>query len=318
MLNNSALFFIYSISSALIFQLLSKNVLQRFLLTRCLFISSVLFSVSVNAGKLESFERDAQSSAETNRYNSSSTEADDSTSIGGEVIGAALSVLLEASLDLFLLGSASSYELTASAFRDDKPNTEADDNSLPNNKQNSTKANNSKSDDEEFNQFIGRRHFGQSVLPIAKISLAQGYISDDIRLEDIELELGAAFFSLSHKRSIFHEQSADDSLSINQTFLNYRLTFTQYFQLNFALGNYQLKGNNTTNTGAIKWGLGVYPDKFGIEANFVSTHYPLSIEDSEYSIHYNFDYLALKAGYRIIETRNSDLSGPLIALTLVF
>lgn len=279
-------------------------------------IISILILLSspftLHAGQLDDFESSAKSekkkrSKSSSSYGSSGSSEDESIgeSIRNDISLAVAEAIVKGIGYTLMAGTFMSTAYTVRTFdKDAFPGklTESDD-----------------TEEGEVISLEAGRELGSQFLPIARFDYSFGYLNRGVTLQDYDIELGAAFLSTNYKRSVFFEDSNGDRLAINQNFINYRLSYTKYVQITLGWGNYQIDGRNKTDSGAFKWGVGIYPEgNYGFEVDLVSTDYPLSVEDSEYSIHYDGNYWALRAGYRILETPVTSLNGFFTGFSLSF
>jgi len=263
------------------------------------FITTVLlcfvFHTNISsAGKLDDFEEEATSeSTSTSERRVKRRNEEDNTAgeeLANSIVTSLLGGLLEAAaVGLRTTGGDSLYKAKSSF------------------------------DDSEHPTLKPRRH-GQRLVPFARFDTLFGEFESDLELQDYLVEAGYGAFSATYRYSRFQEKSPSDLLILDQTFINYRMTLGDRTQLDLGLGNYGLKGNQDLSDRAFRFGFSWIGDsRFGVEYNYVFTAGDqVKINDKELALLYSYDYISLKAAYRIINGRSADLRGPSLGLSFHF
>ena len=161
------------------------------------------------------------------------------------------------------------------------------------------------------------RDRGQVALPIFRLDLDTQYVYKNINSLDYQLEFGIGAFAASYRQSHFREDNNGerDKLRIEQAFLLYRMRFARSFELDFGVGNYQLRSDNEVNDLAVTLPMRWYPVK-NIGAEFRPTWNFNGVSDHQLLVIAGWEHFKFRAGYHWLEMKSKNLNGPFVGISL--
>ncbi len=212
-------------------------------------IQTLLFTLmlcqAASAGKLDEFEKDVTSDSEKNnsehttRRNSSRGKVDDDNDLFFDLF-------YDIFVDTVWQAGQASYVKTTNMGMDEKLIVS-----------------------DGYN--VKAKFIGEKIVPLVRIDVSTGKAESDVDLEGFRIELGYGPIAIHHKRTTFSEHNPKDKLELRQSFLSYRMTLSDEFELDVGIGEYGVEGNDTNTQGAISFsGIWSGNSGFGLEYRFVN------------------------------------------------
>lgn len=175
-------------------------------------------------------------------------------------------------------------------------------------------------DEENEHEGVKRRKIGEPLLPYLKLNFNTQYVSEAINGVDLKFEFGKGLFGLEARATRFSEKAVNEKLDFHQLQFLYRMSFGNRVGLNLGLGRGVLQGDSTHKgwlfAAPLLWhdgkhlALEIRPGLFVTDG--------VSLTEFDVSVLYAYRRLALRLGYRELESPNSSINGPYVGLDFIY
>lgn len=289
-------------------------------------IFCLIFSNTVIAGDLDSFEQSASQPSYSNDSTSSSnssTDCYDDDIFHIECIGYyVLRSIVEGIAEGMLYGGRTSIaRVNAHAHKKFNIVLILDEKTI-----NDTYQDNLHANTDDGNSNASASHHEVFVLPLRKLHEPQvpffrvdaslQYIKSTVSAKDYRFLFGygPAAFQLNQTR--FTESNPTDSLTLTRLFGVYRMSFSTEYEIGIGLGKLIIEGNKKTEQFYF-----TVPFKFHINKIMGFEYRPAwssTINDYDLSVFSHHKYGSVKVGYRWLSTNSQSLSGPYIGFAAFY
>lgn len=161
-----------------------------------------------------------------------------------------------------------------------------------------------------------QRVVGDILIPFVRYDFAYQNISSNIIANSHRVEAGYGPFALSLEDYAFHEQAPDNTLTIKQQLLLYRMSVNRIFEVDFGLGQTIVSGAKRTTLDTFS-----IPLRLAFSENIALEFRPTwanTIDDYEIALHWGRQYGSVKIGYRTLISTGDALSGPFAGFSLCY
>jgi hypothetical protein len=172
----------------------------------------------------------------------------------------------------------------------------------------------------EWRNEFPRRTLGEPLIPFLA---AEGLYQDtggDISATSLRTEIGYGPLGFEHRATRFEEQKPEDRMTLTQTHVLYRMSFSRYVGVNLGAGMATLEGNRETSGFSLTTPVQVYPLSF-LGAEFRPAWawiHDNTISDLSLVLVARRSVLSLKAGYRWVSAGSRNLDGPVVGVAVHF
>lgn len=162
------------------------------------------------------------------------------------------------------------------------------------------------------------RLLGEGLIPYARLDGSYNRISSHIEATDWRGEIGYGPFGFEFRDMRYTESNPDDELKLTEYHALYRMSPSDYAEIDLGYGQLDIMGNAHNTGGSWTLPILIHPTPhFEIEyrpswANVNGN----DIRNHELAIGGGGRFWAVRAGYHWLETQNTRLSGPFIGLSL--
>jgi hypothetical protein len=164
---------------------------------------------------------------------------------------------------------------------------------------------------------IAPRQHGEVQLPIASLDLSYQDVESDVRALDGRVELGYGAVGVALRYTHYDEESPRDEMDIVQWHLLYRMSLSEYFEVDLGLGSLALHGDLGHSGSSLTLPIRI---RFG---DYVAVVYRpawsnvggTSIDDHDVGLHVIWRYVSVSVGYRWFRSGDSSLDGVFVGLS---
>ncbi len=161
---------------------------------------------------------------------------------------------------------------------------------------------------------------GEPVIPYLRLDAFYQDTSSSVQAIDGRIEVGWGPIGLQYRHTRYDEDRPDDSMDVSQWHVLYRMSFSQFVEVDMGFGSMTLKGNREYSAFSFTlpvqvrtpWGIGVEyrPAWSTINGN--------SVRDHTLSAGYGLRFVSASIGYRWFNVGDASLQGPFIGASLYF
>lgn len=168
--------------------------------------------------------------------------------------------------------------------------------------------------------FAEPRETGEVLIPFFRLDAAYQNVDSDVEAIDIRAELGYGPIALSIRDTNYQESDPDDELEIFQMHALYRMSFSEAFEVDAGLGILTIDGDGQNSGLSLTLPVLIrYTENLGFEFRpSWSSVNGNTIQDYDVGAMLGMRFVALRAGYRWIESENTSLNGPYLGISIHF
>lgn len=154
---------------------------------------------------------------------------------------------------------------------------------------------------------------GDALLPFARVDLSAQAVESDIEAEDLRVEGGYGPFGVHGDMTRFRESSPEDDLELTRILALYRMSYGSRVEVDVGLGTLTLDGGSTTTRLACSLPFLICPNaRWAVEFRPMWSD---RVSDYDLAVLWTRSYVALKAGYRWLDSPGESLDGPYAGLS---
>ena len=161
---------------------------------------------------------------------------------------------------------------------------------------------------------------GEPVIPYVRLDAFYQDTETTVQAIDGRIEVGWGPIGLQYRHTRYDEDRPDDTLDVSQWHVLYRMSFSQYFEVDMGFGSLTLSGNQKHSAFSFTLPLQIRTP-WGVGAEFRpswSTINDNSVDDYTLSAGYGIRFVSASLGYRWFKAGGASLSGPFIGASFYF
>jgi len=167
---------------------------------------------------------------------------------------------------------------------------------------------------------VKSRKSGEPLIPFLRLDLNYQNVESDVEALDSRLEAGYGPFGVQARITHYNEQEPEDELDIQQFHLLYRMSFGNHVEIDLGAGGATVHGENQNIGFSLTTPLLIHPtEHVGLEfrpAWATIRGNPLS--DYDVGIVVNVSHVAVRGGYRWMQSEHESLNGAYVGLSVIF
>ena len=292
------------------------------------FLTIIFFIASAQAGQLDDLESESTKSksrsSSSNNTSSGTSSSSPDDSLGGAVAGAVLEVMVEvfvAVVKVGVAGMAYTGDNSMQRYQRDEPESIAPE-ELKNAQ--ALVASNEMSTIEytEFQHVDYKstlfRTDGDPILPAIRLSSQWLSGTGDINAQLYRAEAGYGLLGVSYSQNRLQEE--DDSLSLSNLLIHYRMSLSNDLSWHLAYGRGKMNGNQEHDGSVF-----AMPIRFRYHKDWHFEYYPVwssyeggSLAEHQFSFNYHYNYIGATLGYKTWSAGTTAVDGLFTGLYLSF
>jgi hypothetical protein len=171
--------------------------------------------------------------------------------------------------------------------------------------------------DSEFAFNVPPRKTGESTIPFVRIDVSYQDVERDVDSMDVRAEAGYGPFAVEVRETHYNESVPSDHLDLVRIHLLYRTSYAAILEVDAGLGALIFNGDRTESSWSFTLPVLIHPtDIAGLE--FRPSWAEINdnrIVDYDLGLILGWRYVAVRTGYRWMESEREDLNGPFIGAT---
>ncbi len=162
------------------------------------------------------------------------------------------------------------------------------------------------------------RELGDPLLPFVRLDFAYLDVESDVEALDYRAQVGYGPFAVELNQTRYEEEDPSSQLDFYRIWGLYRLSYGERIEIDLGAGGVILDGDDCNSGFSVTTPVLVQAcDWLLIEFRPVwSTIHGSDIDEYEAGVLFNWESLAIKAGYRWTRSPNMSLDGPFFGLTI--
>lgn len=165
-----------------------------------------------------------------------------------------------------------------------------------------------------------KRELGEPVIPYFRLNLNMQNIETHIYGFDGKLELGYGAIAGEYRQTRYRDDVLKESLRLKQLQLFSRMSFGNHFVMNFGLGGASLDGQNHSQGALFSVPMIYYPQRhlaFELRPSWMFGG-ELSLDEMDLSTLISFQRIALRLGFRQLNSQHDSLQGAYAGVEYIF
>jgi hypothetical protein len=161
---------------------------------------------------------------------------------------------------------------------------------------------------------------GEPVIPFFRLDAFYQDVESDVRAVDVSGELGYGPLAFQYRHTHYTQDRPDNDLDLGQALGLYRMSFSQYVEVDLGFGAMTLDGVNRRSGFEFTVPLTIQPSPY-VGARFHPAWGYLShntIKDFTLLLTGSLRFASLEAGYRWVSVGGVSLDGPVIGAAFHF
>jgi len=170
------------------------------------------------------------------------------------------------------------------------------------------------------NETNDQRQLGEPITPYFRLNLNLQNISENIYGFDGKLELGRGALAGEYRQTSYRDKYQNEQLKLKQMQAFYRMTFANQFGINLGAGAASLNGVNHTQGAVISMPILFLPTRniaFEFRPSWLFGE-NLSISEMDISALIAYQQMAIRVGYRELNSEGDALVGAYLGLDFIF
>jgi len=164
---------------------------------------------------------------------------------------------------------------------------------------------------------IQKRAEGEPTIPFFRADYNYQDVDSDVHAWDLRLEAGYAAFGFQFRNTRYKESSPNDELNVYQYLGLFRISGSEKWESDLALGALTIAGNNNNSGFSLSCPVQFHPYKlvgfhFRPSWSWINGN---SIGDYDLGIILTYKYVSLQSGYRWFKSANAALNGPYVGIS---
>lgn len=176
------------------------------------------------------------------------------------------------------------------------------------------------SSDPEWAGMASPRMTGEPVIPFFRLDAMYQNVESDIQAADVSGEIGYGPFAFQYKHTRYTQNHPDNDLDLSRALGLYRMSFSQYVEVDLGFGSMTLDGVNRRSGFAFTVPLTVQPSPY-LGARFQPAWGYLganTVKDITLLATGSLRFATLEMGYRWVSAGGVSLNGPVIGAAFHF
>jgi len=165
-----------------------------------------------------------------------------------------------------------------------------------------------------------KRTLGEPVIPYFRLNLNLQNIESNIYGFDGKLELGYGAIAGEYRQTRYRDDVLNEHLLLKQLQIYSRMSFGNHFVMNFGLGAASLDGENHAQGALFSIPIIYYPQRhlaFELRPSWMFGG-NLSLNEMDLSTLISYQRVALRLGYRQLNSQNDSLEGAYAGIEYIF
>lgn len=172
----------------------------------------------------------------------------------------------------------------------------------------------------EWRNEFPRRTLGEPLIPFLAVEGLYQDTGGDISATSLRTEIGYGPLGFEHRATRFEEQYPEDRMTLTQSHVLYRMSFSRYVGVNLGAGMATLEGNREASGFSLTTPVQVYPlSSLGAEFRPAwAWIHGTTLSDLSLVLVARRSVLSLRAGYRWVSAGSRALDGPVVGVAVHF
>ena len=161
---------------------------------------------------------------------------------------------------------------------------------------------------------------GEPVIPYLRLDAFYQDTSSSVQAIDGRIEVGWGPIGAQYRHTRYDEDRPDDTLDVSQWHILYRMSYSQFVEVDMGFGSLTLKGNAKNSAFSFTLPIQIRTP-WGVGAEFRpawSTINGSSVRDYTLSAGYGLRFVSASVGYRWFNFGDASLRGPFIGASFYF
>jgi hypothetical protein len=176
------------------------------------------------------------------------------------------------------------------------------------------------SSDPEWTSMAPPRITGEPGIPFFRLDAFYQDVESDIQAADVSGEIGYGPFAFQYRHTHYTQDRPDNDLDLSQILGLYRMSFTEYVEVDLGFGSMTLDGENRHSGFEFSVPVTIQPSpylggRFRPAWGYMT---PNTVKDFTLVLTGSLRFASLQAGYRWVSAGGVSLNGPVVGIAFHF